>query len=278
MESQPRSQFTASARWCSAAVAGGRSAIAAISLAFLLTGCVKAHVDLTVQPNDQIDGTIVMAVDRSFIPPGEKSEDALVSEVQKRTFKGTATGAQQVAYSDERYVGTEVIIRGMTLLDFGRSTADTGLKIVHQGGRFRLSGTFDTVRMAPASTISPEDARRLADSFDVLIRVTFPGRVINSNGKVEGRTVTWRPSLGQRVNLAAEAEDGPGGFSWPWLLIGLLSLASAGVLTLALRPGGGERGRTPTLRRIIANLGGWAARGLPRRSAGLTPDPWRRQR
>ncbi|HKF75073.1 MAG TPA: hypothetical protein VKF59_02955 [Candidatus Dormibacteraeota bacterium] len=191
---------------------------------------MKADVNLTVRQDDQVDGQIVMAVDRSFIPPGDGSQAALVSALSSGVFAGTPAGAHQETYADPRYVGTLVTIHGMTLLDFDRATAASGLKIVHSGGRFRLTGTVDTAALAPGPTASDADARRMQDSFDVLVRVTFPGRVVSSNGTVDGDTVTWRPSLGQRIELRAEAEDSAGGFTWLWLLAGVLAVGAVAVV------------------------------------------------
>ena len=190
-------------------------------------------MNLKVKADDHIDGTIVMAVDRSLL--GNQSQDALVDELRKRVFMGTPSGSRQEAYSDARYVGTRVIIRGMTILDLDRATGTSGVKIVHQGGRYRLSGTVDTRSMgAAASPPDSADARRIAESFDVSIGVTFPGRVVKSNGLVDGNTVRWKPKLGDRVDISAEAEDGGSWLAWPMLLTGALALCGLGALALAI--------------------------------------------
>ena len=60
--------------------------------------------------------------------------------------------------------------------------------------------------------------------------------VVSANGRVDGRTVTWTPKFGERVDLAAVAEDGGGpGLGWPALVLGLLALGVLGALALALR-------------------------------------------
>jgi hypothetical protein len=206
-----------------------------VVLALLTNGCVKADVSLTVRSDDQVDGTIVMAIDRTYAPPGGQAPDALLDQVTQRVFHGTATGSQQEPYSDSQYVGRRVTIEGMSLLDFNRGTSDGGLKIVHQGSQFRLSGTVDTVGLATGVGASAAgSADRIAQSFDVVIRVTFPGPVTQSNGAVAGDTVTWRPRFGQRLALSAVADDstGPPG----WLLPAILfAVATALVVVAAWR-------------------------------------------
>jgi hypothetical protein len=220
--------------------------IGAAGLTAILSGCVRADMELTVRSDDQVDGVVVMAVDRSFAAEGDQAQATLLAALRSRAFHGNRAGAHEEPYADERYMGTKVVVDRMTLLDFDRSTGDGGIKIVHQGGRFKLSGRVDTTDLAAAAAAaSAGDAGRMADTFDVSIRVTFPGRVVSSNGMVAGRTVKWRPHLGERVDLAAEAEDGGSGLPWPWLVpLGLVVVGAAGVL-LALRRFGGLFGSRP---------------------------------
>jgi hypothetical protein len=203
--------------------------VALVGLALLTSACVKADVSLSVRSDDQIDGSIVMAIDRGFVPPAGQAPDALLDEVSRRVFHGTLTGARAEPYADSEYVGRRVVIEGMSLLDFDRGTDDGGLKIVHQGGQFRLSGTVDTVALSPQpGSPTTESSDRIARTFDVMIQVTFPGLVVQSNGKVSGDTVTWRPRLGQRAVLAAVADDSPAPPGWILPVILLAAAAAAG--------------------------------------------------
>jgi hypothetical protein len=97
--------------------------------------------------------------------------------------------------------------------------------------------------------------------------VTFPGRVIDSNGAVTGRSVTWKvgPGRDKPTELRAVAEapppappttTGPGGTATdtavPWLVVGIgagvvvLLLAAVGVVVLLRRRRGGAAPATPT--------------------------------
>ncbi|HXM58900.1 MAG TPA: hypothetical protein VOB72_26100 [Candidatus Dormibacteraeota bacterium] len=202
------------------------SVAAAAGAVLLLSSCVKTDVDLTVRPDDVVDGTIVMAVDQSFAAGNDHNQTALLDSLREHVLPSLRSGARQEPYSDGQYVGTRVVLDHMTLADLDRSTGEGGLKIVHQGGRFRLTGRVDTTELtSAASSSNPQDAQRLRDTFDVIIRVTFPGQVVSSNGSVTGRTVTWRPRLGDRLDLAAQAEDAD--FPWVWLVVAGLVLAAA---------------------------------------------------
>jgi hypothetical protein len=219
--------------------------IGLVALALLTSGCVKASVSLNVRSDDQVDGSIVMAVDRTYVPPGGQAPDALLDQVTQRVFHGTATGSHQEPYADPQYVGRRVTIEGMSLLDFNRGTSSGGLKIVHQGSEFRLSGTVDTVDLAAAAgASSAASADRIARTFDVVIQVTFPGPVTQSNGTVSGDTVTWRPRFGQRLALSAVAADGPGPPGWllPALVL-VAATAVGGVVVWRVRPHRSRAGR-----------------------------------
>ena len=43
------------------------------------------------------------------------------------------------------------------------------------------------------------------DTAELRIAITFPGEVLETNGQVEGTTVTWEPVFGERNVLSAVA-------------------------------------------------------------------------
>lgn len=216
-----------------------------VVLALLTNGCVKADVSLNVRSDDHVDGTIVMAIDRTYVPPGGQAPNALLDQVTQRVFHGSATGSLQEPYADSQYVGRRVTIQGMSLLDFNRGTSDGGLKIVHQGSQFRLSGTVDTVALASSAGASAAaNSDRIARTFEVTIQVTFPGAVTQSNGTVSGDTVTWRPLFGERLALSAVADDGSGPPGWlvpAVLLLVALALGAAAAWRVRMSRSGADR-------------------------------------
>src|SRR5262245_11011382 len=78
--------------------------VALAGLALLTNACVKADVSLSVRSDDQIDGSIVMAIDRGFVPPAGQAPDALLDQVSQRVFHGTPTGSREEPYADGEYV------------------------------------------------------------------------------------------------------------------------------------------------------------------------------
>jgi hypothetical protein len=122
---------------------------------------------------------------------------------------------------------------------------------------------------------SPIDPSQFASTFDVEIKVTFPGEIISTNGTVDGTTVSWSPQMGETVTMEALAKAEPaeggilplsptsssGGSSLLWpLLIGLLvAVLVAGVVAFLVM-----RGRRP------AHAG---AGEVPEGAAGYAPPP-----
>jgi hypothetical protein len=104
--------------------------------------------------------------------------------------------------------------QGGSMVD-GVSVTDTGDTIRFQGSIPGASGQeFEGVKVEEflGSVV-----------FDARVSVTFPGDVIDHNGELEGRTVTWRffeDDL-SGVEMFAEARKGAG---VPWALIGGVGL------------------------------------------------------
>lgn len=105
-----------------------------------------------------------------------------------------------------------------------------------------ISETEDTIRFE-ASIPSLEDtpAGGLADELQALLKldgrieITFPGEVLEHNGELEGRTVTWTFDAAQsgENEMFAEAEKG-GGFPWAAVIGVLLALGVVGLVAWRL--------------------------------------------
>src|SRR5262249_880482 len=183
--------------------------VTATCLVFLLVGCTKVDMNVMVRGDDHVDGSIILGIDRQVIGVNGVSEQEFVEQLRSRTFQGTPRGESVEKYRDDQYVGTKLVLKEVRLADFNQSTGNGGRKIVTDGDGLKVWGTIDTRPTVAGAT----DSRRFADAFNVHIGVTFPGRVLRTNGELDGRTVSWRPRYGERLDLAAEAEDGGA----PWL-------------------------------------------------------------
>lgn len=186
-------------------------ALPALALIFALTGCMKVDAQLAINEDNTVTGSIVMAVDKRLAPLTGKSEEQLVSTitVQPDTI---AKGTVVQPYQDASFVGRRYVFTNVPLSEF-HGTDEVSVTLVHDGRSYLLNGIADlrTVNLTDPAV------QRFADLFTFTIAVTFPGDVVDSDGVVTGRTVTWSPKAGQSMPMHARAET-PAQSWLPWAL------------------------------------------------------------
>jgi len=185
-------------RWC--------VALAPILL-LALSGCVKLDMDLTVQADNTIDGTIITAVDKGLLTASGLTETALVRKLEKQGLFSDWDRPKQGTFSEHPYntdgkIGRRYTFSDVPLTEFGGRGA---LSIQRKGDRFFVTGLVDMTTETPTGLGEMAIAERFGRTAETRIRITFPGEVLKSNGKIDGRSVTWHPKLGERTALSAEA-------------------------------------------------------------------------
>jgi hypothetical protein len=186
-------------------------ALAALALVFALTGCMKVDAQVAINDDDTVSGSIVMALDKRLAALTGKTQDQLVESITLQPGTISKDTAAE-PYEDRDYVGRRFVFSGVPLKDF-HGTDQVSVNLVHQHDSYVLNGVADlrTVNLTDPAV------QRFADLFSFTVSVTFPGPVVESNGVLNGRTVTWTPKAGQSIPLHARAEKS--GFRlWPWLL------------------------------------------------------------
>lgn len=187
-----------------------RRAGALVGLALLLTGCLKLDMALTVSSDDTVDGDLVFAVNKEIVELTGQSVDDLVGDA---TVPEDVEGATQEPYEDDRFVGTRVTFDDVALADLQERADPDALSIERRGDTFVVSGVMDLSADDGDIEGNPfED--QIADAFDTAelrIAITFPGEVLETNGRVDGTTVTWEPAFGERTELTAVASAVAGG-------------------------------------------------------------------
>ncbi|MGB9376693.1 MAG: hypothetical protein WCB04_04175 [Mycobacteriales bacterium] len=184
-----------------------RAALLGAVLLLSLSSCVKLDMDMTVRADNTVDGTLVMAVDKSVLNAMGVSESDIARQFDAQ---GPFTGANRPKHgsiSQRRYdeggkVGQLYTFTNVPLSEFGGAN---GLSITRKQDRFYVVGIVD---MTTGERTDPREkaiAEKFTKSAETRIRLTFPGEVIKSNGKIDGRSVTWHPKIGQRTKLTAEA-------------------------------------------------------------------------
>lgn len=205
----------------------------------LLSGCIKLDVDLTVRPDDKVDGTLVVAVSKqvaAFLPGGAANLEQLVPGGDLQV--NGAEDVQSAPYEDDDFTGRRITFIGAPLEEASAGTGRPGeLTIKHEGSRYLLNGTLD-LTVGDLSTLPPEvsqniNTEELFSTAVVRVHVTFPGKVEEANGEISGCSVTWQPKFGSETELRAIARDGGNcrdglrWWAWPLFGLGLLVLIGA---------------------------------------------------
>jgi len=190
----------------------------------LLGGCAKVDMELTIHADDTITGSMVVAYDKRMAALTNQSEENLVRSLTDSGRVHVPAGARTEPYSDDVYVGVRVVYDRVTIENSNRAASDPNdLRIAHTGGRYIVSGAMDLTDL----DLTNPALQEVADTFQMRIAITMPGRVLTHNGELDDRTVTWRPKAGERTELRAESEESSGflGLSRQWPTVATIGAA-----------------------------------------------------
>lgn len=245
--------------------------VAVGGLAVLLSGCMKLDMDLQVNADDTVSGKVIFALDKQLLElTGQSAEEVLGTDAPVPT---DAEGVSAEPYEDDEFAGQRFSFDAVPLSRFNESEDPDALQIVREGDVFRVSGALDLSGATGATGVPGfEDAFQGAE---LRIRISFPGEVTESNGRVEGNTVTWEPKVGERLEIRATASaiGGAGGGSNLALipiLVGAVAVLAIAIAVVASR----RRGGAPTA--TAGEPGAEAASPIPSTAppeGGVAPTP-----
>jgi hypothetical protein len=190
--------------------------IAAVLSTFLLTGCIKLDMDLTVNTDRTVSGTVIGAVSNYLAELAEESGDtssnSLTSELDS-LFDENTPGVTVKEYKSGGFTGQQYILDHVAISELSGDGADKdsfNIKIV--GNKVNVSGVLD-LSMDEETTsglelFGADLAKGLFSSAQMRIAVRFPGKVISSSGEIsaDGKQVIWTPVIGERNELNATVE------------------------------------------------------------------------
>jgi hypothetical protein len=224
-------------------------AVGAAGLALSLTACMKMDMNLEINADDTVDGSVVMAFSRDFMDmAGMMGEDADMDDLLEgfMDFDPESEDVPDYAsvepYDDGDFVGQQMNFDGAPLEEFSEGADMSGMSIVREGDQFVFQGDMDmTDETGEMGDIPPGMLENM--DFDLRVSITFPGEVLEHNGSLSGTTVTWEPQIGEPNDMFARAMDsgGAGGGMpvWLWIVIGVVIVAGlAGLLFFMSRSKG----------------------------------------
>jgi len=237
-----------------------RSASLLAGLTLLLAGCLKLDMALTISPDDTVDGEMVFAVNKELLELTGRNVDDLLGNT---AVPDDVPGATQEPYEDDRFVGTRVLFEDVALEDMQEGSGPDALSIERTGDTYEVSGVMDLTADEAALEGNPfeDQFTETFDTAELRIAITFPGEVLETNGQVDGTTVTWEPVFGERTELQAVAsasgdgvegdegaqgtegteaaggseEEGSGGNAWLYAILGLVVVGMVVGLFLMMR-------------------------------------------
>src|SRR4029453_6784260 len=230
-----------------------------VVLVILMTGCIKLNMNLGINSDDTVSGTVEFGVQKELLDlTGQNVEDLLGSDAP---FPSNAPGVTVEPFDDGEFAGQQFIFEDVPIEEFTSggfagasgptSVAGAGdtLQIARQGDTFVVTGVLDLSSGLSGVTgpFGGTGGAQFFESADIKIAITFPGEVLQAaGGEIDGNTVTYVPEFGERLEINAtgsavdngEAADVVGGgdsFLPLLLIIGAVVLVLLIVLLLVVR-------------------------------------------
>ncbi len=208
-------------------------AAGAAAVVLALTGCLKVDMAVNVRSDDKVDGSVLMAVDKSLLSMGGQSPEDAFKEFSGEGPFPTAPASGSVStevYDQDGKYGQRYTFSDVPVSEFDNED----FKIARDGEFFVVDGNLDLSEVSANSDTSNSDDSNpdngnpdngnselgdlsglgdaLAAGFDIRVAVTFPGEVVEHNGTLEGTTVVWTPKAGENLAIKAKAKaEGAGG-------------------------------------------------------------------
>jgi hypothetical protein len=240
-----------------------------VALVFLMTGCIKLNMNLGINSDNTVSGTVKFGVQKELLDlTGQNVEDLLGSDAP---FPSSAPGVTIEPFDDGEFAGRQFTFEDLPIEQFnsggiaGASGATAGgagdtLQIAREGDTFVVTGVLDLSSGLSGATgpFGGTGGAQLFKSADIRIAITFPGEVLQApGGEIDGNTVTYVPEFGERLEINAtgsavdngEAADVVGGsdsFLPLILIIGGVALVLLIVLLLVVRGRKNKAAETPS--------------------------------
>jgi hypothetical protein len=265
-----------------------------VALVFLMTGCIKLNMNLGINSDDTVSGTVEFGVQKELLDlTGQNVEDLLGSDAP---FPSSAPGVTIEPFDDGEFAGQQFTFEDLPIEQFnsggiaGASGATAGgagdtLQIAREGDTFVVTGVLDLSSGLSGATgpFGGTGGAQFFESADIRIAITFPGEVLQApGGQIDGNTVIYVPEFGERLEINAtgsavdngEAADVVGGsdsFLPLILIIGGVALVLLIVLLLVVRGRKNKPGETPSGSETPSGFGEAGSASAPAAAPPGTP-------
>jgi len=187
-----------------------RVCVIAMLSTLMLTGCVKLDLALEVNADSTVSGSMIFAISDSLASLGADASDSLPAA--DSLIDAKADGVTVTPYKKDGYTGSTYTFDRVPFSAFkSDGSTSNDFKVERTGNQIKLTGALDfsygdsTDASDPFSNLLAES---ISSSADLKISVKFPVKVLSSTGVIseDGKTVTWIPKLGEKLDLATTVE------------------------------------------------------------------------
>jgi hypothetical protein len=201
---------------------------AIFSSCLLLTSCIKMDVNLVINKDATVSGSMIFAVSDSLAEFGNDNSEE--SNPLEDAINTDAEGVTESVYKSDGYTGTKYTFDRIPFEEFNKGNTDggNGFQLIQEGNRVTVKGSLDLSTADSQDSNSDlgewgdEFAKSITSTFDININVKFPVKVLESTGTIsdDGMSVSWKPKYGEKVDLTTTVEL-PSGFQIVYLIIGI---------------------------------------------------------
>jgi len=212
------------------------TAVLATVIALVLSGCVRYDIDMTVASDNTASGTVTLGVKTGAADELniEGREPVVTSDEQAFTelFGEHPFGSnfEETPYEDADWLGRSYAFESVGIDDL--TELAPLFTVTRTGDEFVVRG-----EEIPLGDLDQEEREKLADESELIVSITFPGEVTDTNGTVQGTTVTWNLLSGSEPMFAqAQAPDGTSeaGISPVMMRLGIAITGLAALLAFLL--------------------------------------------
>lgn len=190
----------------------------------LLGGCARVRTALAVQPDDSVTGEMVIAT-----PPKSPTDKGPTITLPP----AIAPAVTVTPYAQDGYVGSVLRFARLSFDQVGTLASTLSpagdpvqFRIRRAGGRLLVTGAVDL------TTVS-------VDRADFELKISFPGRVVETDGDADAGTISWDFTPGEVGNIgatvAATDPHAPSVLHWSLMLAALVAVIGAAVVLAARR-------------------------------------------
>jgi hypothetical protein len=166
-----------------------------------LTGCVRLGIDLQVNKDKTMSGTMIFALSDSLTALGGSSSSLNQGSLIDPKTKGVTVHP----YAKDGYTGEEYYLKDVPFSAFSPGGKSDSFTITETSKKITVNGYMDFSDTSGGGAFGSQLASSMMSSADIHISIRFPYDVTSSTGEIskDKRTVTWHPKIGEKTQLQA---------------------------------------------------------------------------